>query len=256
MRGFLTWVTAYLGAPRFLWRHRLWHYQFLPAFLSLVLSAVFVAGIIFAGDAFAGWVDSKVEFEPQWLDTALTLSVQTLVTVASLFAFVFLHKHIVLVVLAPFLARLSENVARVRMGKPTTPAMQPLDALKRSAIINTRSVLGELSLTVMFLLGGLVLPVVSPVTSTLIFLTQSRFAGAGLSDFALEFRGYDVKQSVQFNRQRRALATGLGVGYLVLMLIPIIGWMLAPTLGTVAGTVATLDDLPPEPPPEPEAPGA
>ena len=72
---------------------------------------------------------------------------------------------------------------------------------------------------------------------------QSKYLGYGLMDFPLEHRGLSVKQSDDFVRRHRPLSTGLGAGYLLLMMIPIVGWMFAPTFGTVAGTLKALEAL-------------
>ncbi|MEM1442081.1 MAG: hypothetical protein AAGF67_07035, partial [Verrucomicrobiota bacterium] len=69
----------------------------------------------------------------------------------------------------------------------------------------------------------------------------------GLMDFPLENRGLSVAESDRFARDRTGLSIGLGAGYLFLMMIPFIGWMFAPTFGTVAGTLKAIDELEKDP---------
>ena len=44
-------------------------------------------------------------------------------------------------------------------------------------------------------------------------------------------------------KRRTGCSTGVGAGYILLMLIPLVGWMFAPTFGTVAGTLVAIDEL-------------
>jgi len=109
--------------------------------------------------------------------------------------------------------------------------------------INVRSIVLELIITLSLVVLGFVIPIISPVTWLLVFLVESRFAGCGLIDFPLEYRGYSVAESVAYSKEHDGQATGLGGGYFLLMMIPVIGWMIAPTFGTVAGTVETMEQL-------------
>jgi CysZ protein len=75
------------------------------------------------------------------------------------------------------------------------------------------------------------------------FLTQARFLGYGLMDFPLENRGLTVDESDDFVSERAGLSVGIGGGYMLIMAIPFVGWMFAPTFGTVAGTIRAIEEL-------------
>jgi hypothetical protein len=36
---------------------------------------------------------------------------------------------------------------------------------------------------------------------------------------------------------------GVGLGYQLLLMIPLLGWMFAPTFGTVAGTIRSIEEM-------------
>ena len=242
-RAYLSGIIAYFRVPRAMKEHKLWHFQLVPALLGLLLATVLLAVAYFLTRDLGARFDAAIELKWAWLDTTLDWIAAILTFVALAATFLFLHKHIALVVLAPFLGRLAENLIRSTRGQPRQPALTTFASIKRSAAINTRSIIGELALTLPLLLLGFIVPVLGPFTFTLSFLIQAKYAGYGLVDFPLEYHGYDVPQSVAYTKEHRAFATGIGTGYLALMSIPIIGWMLAPVLGTAAGTVATLERL-------------
>jgi CysZ protein len=249
---FMDGLRAYTRVAGTLTRHRLWHYQILPALVSLALSAALITGMFIVGGNIAGWVDAKVNLETAWLDKLVTYSVGILTFLAMLVGFFFLHKHIVIVALSPFLGRLAENIIRASEGEKPTPALTTVQSVRRAAHISIRSVILELSVTAALIACGFLFPPLSLLTTPLALLMEARFVGGGLIDFPLEYRGYSVARSIEYSRSHRATATGIGAGYILLMLIPVIGWMFAPTFGTAAGTISTLDELkrqPPEAPP-------
>jgi CysZ protein len=240
---FFRGLRSYTRVPGTLSKHKLWLYQLLPAFVSLVISSIMVAGIFYISRGLAQWIDAKIQLPIEWLDATVTWAAGILVFVAMVFAFIFAHKHIVIVVLAPFLSRVAEKITRAAVGPQQDTSMTNLGTIRRSAIINGRSIILELLLTVGLAVLGIVIPVFSPFTSLVIVLVEARFAGNGLMDFPLEYRGLSVNQSIEWSRQHKATASGVGAGYLLLMLIPIVGWMFAPTFGTVAGTLRSLDEF-------------
>ena len=241
--GFFAGLKAYLRVPATLQRYGLWHYLVAPALVSIVLSFAILAVVILAAMGLSGVIDRLVEISIGWLDELINWIVGILIAFAMLAAFAFLHRRIVLIVLAPLLARLAELTVRGMEGEEFEVALDFRTALRRGLYINTRSIILELFATLSLVVVGFVMPIISPVTSCLVFLVESRFAGFGLIDFPLEYRGYSVGESIAYAKSHRGEATGLGAGYFLLMVIPVIGWMIAPTFGTVAGTVMTLERL-------------
>lgn len=241
--GFLVGFRGFLRSPGILTRYRLWHYQIIPGLISLFLSVVVITAAYFSAKHLALWLDEKIVIPWGWLDATVTWSIGIITIFAWLAAFIFFHKQLALVVLAPFLGRLAELTVRGAEGEAFRQRLTPIQAIKRALKINLGNVPKEIGMTLLFLLAGFI-PFVGPIFSLVgLFLTESRFLGFGLMDFPLEYRGLTVDESRDFVRERVGLASGLGAGYLLLMAIPFVGWMFAPTLGTVAGTIEALDEL-------------
>lgn len=241
---FLVGLSAYFKVPSTLLRYGLWPYQFLPALISLLLALGLFAGCWFGAGVFHGWLDQLIEIQIAWLDRAFSIGMTVLALLSLLTAFVFLHKHIALIILSPLLGKIAEETVKAVKGPEFAKSeLSFMQSLKRSTGVNLRYILREAFASLLFLLCGLI-PLAGSLVSALgLFATQSRYLGYGLMDFPLEHRGLDVKQSDDFVRSHRALSTGLGAGYLLLMMIPLIGWMFAPTFGTVAGTLKALERL-------------
>ncbi|MEZ4687969.1 MAG: EI24 domain-containing protein [Bacteroidia bacterium] len=109
--------------------------------------------------------------------------------------------------------------------------------LARALRISLRNIVRELfwTLVVIILLG--ITGVGNLLSPVIIFLIQAYYAGFGDMDPTLERRRYSVRQRVAFVSSHKGLAIGNGAVFVLLMLVPVVGWFLAPALGTAAATL-------------------
>ena len=108
-------------------------------------------------------------------------------------------------------------------------------------MITLRNIFREIGFTILLLLSGLI-PGLQPFVPAAIFLVQSYYAGFGAMDYTLE-RYYGVKQSASFVSANKALALGMGSAFLLLLFIPILGFILAPPLITAGSTPLVLERI-------------
>lgn len=241
-KNFRYGLSSYLQVPATLSKHRLWHYQLIPALVSLVITSLMFVLMLWLANQLRLWVGHNwdISFAGSRELVPLAMGIGAFLLMAVVFFF--LHKHIVIVALAPFLGRISEVITRAECGPQPNTAMTQWQSLRRSAYINTRSVFVEIFCTILLLLIGFI-PFLTPFTSVAIFFIGGRYAGNGLMDFPLEYRGLSVKESIEWSRSHKATAFGIGVGYQLLLMIPFLGWMFAPTFGTVAGTLRSVEEI-------------
>ena len=88
------------------------------------------------------------------------------------------------------------------------------------------------------------MPGVNIFSAVLLFLLQAYYAGFGNMDYTLE-RYYMFNDSVRFVQKNRGVAIGNGIGFLLLLLIPVIGVILVLPLSVTASTISTVDVLNP-----------
>jgi CysZ protein len=71
---------------------------------------------------------------------------------------------------------------------------------------------------------------------------QAYYAGFGTMDYTLE-RHYNYKNSIRFVQKHRGIAIGNGLGFMLLLLIPVIGIIIVFPLSVVAATKNTVAEL-------------
>lgn len=241
---FFRGLSAYSQAPGFVSRHRLWAYIWIPSLLSLL------AGLLIAGWGLrsAGTFGERLAgFWPgDWplkgfIDSIFSVLAGLVLLIVLLFSF----RYIIMLVVSPFLGPLSEKTERILTGSPAAPFSLKaiLLDLVRSLRVVLRCIAMELFYTILLLPLNLIPVIGSAAYLVLLFLIQSYYAGFGNIDPVLERRQYSVAQRVRFAGERRALIAGNGAGFVLLLLIPVIGWVLAPVYGTIAATISGIEAL-------------
>ena len=97
----------------------------------------------------------------------------------------------------------------------------------------------ELLLTIPILLIGFI-PIIGFISTPLLFLVQSYYAGFGNMDYTLE-RHLSYRQSVQFVKNHKGIALGNGMVFMVILLIPILGIILVLPLSVTAASSETIN---------------
>ncbi|WP_196887677.1 EI24 domain-containing protein [Aureivirga sp. CE67] len=151
------------------------------------------------------------------------------------------YKHIVMAAAAPFMSPVAEKVMNHLNPDLKTNEIKISfgESLMRGIRVNVRNLLIELGLTIPLLLFSLI-PVVGIVFVVLIFLIQAYYAGFGNMDYTLE-RFFKYKQSIVFVRDNKWRAIGNGSVFMLITMIPFVGFLFCIPLGAVAATVALAD---------------
>lgn len=244
MKEFFRGIGAYPKAHRAIREHRLWKFMIVPGMLSLL----YVAGLVFAGLTVFG--DAANWIVAHWMPGFMQGDAARAVTSVLLWLLLLLsgyvtYQPVILILFSPFLSFLSE-IAESRMtGNPGPPFewKQLLKDIVRAVRINLRNLLRMVILILLAWLLAIVPLLGSMVSAALIFFIQAFYNGFALTDYTLERKRLSVPESVQFGKDHRGRVVGVGAGFMAMMLVPVIGWFAAPTYGTVAATIAAMDEV-------------
>lgn len=244
---FFSALLAYLKGLGLIRSHHLTRYFIVPAiWSSLILTTLFAATLYFfaapLGALVAGWLtwipwdaaDRFLAGHTIWIGGLLIGLLGIIVL-----------KNLLMAIMSPFMSPLSQEVEQLLTGSDPETSFSG-NRLVYEFVRGLRLAVGnlfrELAWTMLWLALGLI-PVLGWIAPVLIFLTQSYFAGFGNLDYTME-RHLSRRQSRQFIREHRGMALGNGIPFMLLLFVPVIGFMLAPPLATVAGTISSIRKIP------------
>jgi len=156
------------------------------------------------------------------------------VTALSVFLYISTYKFILLTILSPFLAYVSERVEELETGNnyPFSWSQLFKDSLRGMKISLVNFIKEILSIAVLFLVG--LIPGVAAASAPLIFLVQSYFVGFSMIDYFLERRRFSSAESMRMVRKLRGLCLPIGAAFNGLLFVPLIGVIIGAPLAAVA----------------------
>ena len=237
-------ILAYPKAHRVIVERKLWPWIAVPGVMSLVyLVLLTTLGMMF-------FPEITTHINENWVPGFLSGSATYYMVSILLWLFLMVigylsYQQVVLICFSPVLGYLSEVVESSVYGL-ASPAFSLQEAVKdilRGIAINLRNLGWMLLFTLLAWLTVLIPVFGTLVSPLLILLIQSYYSGFGLVDYTLERKRFSVSQSIAFLHQNKARVTGVGMGFILMLLIPVVGWFFAPGYGTVAATLSALEKM-------------
>jgi CysZ protein len=237
-------IQAYFKTHRFIIKHRLWKWILIPGFLYMLL---FAAGIYLfftsSGDAIEwmfvktgvrGWMEKMNE---SWLRFLLIFG-RVMIYLVFLMFYFSLFKYIFLIVGSPLFAYLSEKTEAILEGKDFPFSLpQLLKDIVRGVRIALRNMLWQTVYTISIFILAFI-PLVGWVTPLISLLTECYYLGFSMLDYSCERHKMSTSQSIAFIGKHKGLAIGNGLIFLLMHLIPFLGWLLAPSYAVIAATIS------------------
>ena len=234
-------LQVYTGAYGLISKLKLWKYFVIPVIISVVVFAMIFVSAYGLSDNLGEWMAGIWIWET---GKATFTAISTFIAGIVIFAIgLILYKHIIMALSSPFMSPVSEKIEAYFTGIPAKNYVSTnfSKQLVRGIRIGLRNLSKELLYTLPILILKLI-PVVNIFSTVLLFLVQAYYAGFANMDYTLE-RHFKYKESVAFIRQHRGLAIGNGIGFLLLLLIPVIGVILVLPLSVTSASVIAVDLL-------------
>jgi len=141
---------------------------------------------------------------------------------------------IFLVIGTPFFSYISSKTEEIITGRTYQFSWNTfLKEIKRGISISFRNSIKQFGLVLVITLLALI-PLIGFVAPLLIFMVQVYYNGILMTDYTLERQGFTGKQSDLFYNTHKPEMFAIGLGFMFLLLIPVVGWFIAPTYGIVA----------------------
>ncbi len=237
-------IQAYFQTHRFIIKHRLWKWLFIP---GLIYAVLFFVGIIlflkssnYAIDFIlikTGATEWIQKMQSSWLSWLVIFGQIILYLVLLMFYFS-LFKYLFLIIGSPLFSYLSEKTEAIMEGKDFPFSFsQLLKDIVRGIKIALRNMLWQTVYAVSIFILAFI-PVVGWITPLIALMVECYYLGFSMLDYSSERHKLSTSQSIAFIGRHRGLAIGNGMVFYLMHLIPVLGWMFAPSYAVIAATIS------------------
>ena len=237
-------IQSYFRAHQFISRHRLWKWILIPGVLYMIL---FVVGMFFfwqSSDAAVSYLSHRMGID-RWLHQQKSgllsfffLMGEIMVRLILVLFYFSLFKYLFLIVGSPLFAYLSEKTESIIEGKDYPfDFKQLMKDIIRGIKLALRNTLWQTVYTVSLLILSF-FPVVGWITPVITLFIECYYYGFSMLDYSCERHKLSPSESITYIGNHKGLAIGNGMVFYMMHLIPVLGWVLAPSYAVVAATIS------------------
>ena len=237
-------IQSYYKAHFFIRKHKLWKWIIIPGIIYTIL---FIVSMYFFGltaNSFIEWISIKTGIRT-WLSKNDTGFLGILFAFGGIMLWLIqmlfyfsLFKYIWLIVGSPVFAYLSEKTASIIEEKEFDfNTAQFIKDIFRGIKIALRNCLWQSVYMISIILLSLI-PVAGWLTPLLALLVECYYYGFSMLDYSFERKKITASESIYFIGEHKGLAVGNGLIFYIMQLLPVVGWVLAPTYAVVAATLS------------------
>lgn len=221
-----------------------------PLKIWMLPSALMTLGV-----AALGWwgISSLAKHVSMWLvsqggwaseSTWLLVGVEWSIWLALFVVKLKVTKYVVLIVMGPLFAALSE-AAEAQITGHATPFSW--SRWWRDSVRGMRSacilLVVEWTLVGCCFVAGLWMPFLSPLMVPVAWLVGAWAYGASVMDYVWEREGKGALQALAETTRRPGVALGVGIPFALWMAVPVLAWTVGPMLGGLSATVTSVQAL-------------
>lgn len=244
LKEIITSIQAYYQTHLFIIKHRLWKWIFIPGFIYAILFCLGIYLFLVSSNSaielmlqktgVTGWLE---KMQNSWLSFLLIFGQLILNLILLLFYFS-LFKYIFLIIGSPLFAYLSEKTESIMEGKDFPFSFkQLLKDIARGIRLALRNMLWQTVYTISILILSFI-PLVGWITPLLALLVECYYLGFSMLDYSCERNKLSTSQSISFIGRHKGLAIGNGMVFYLMHIIPVLGWILAPSYAVIAATIS------------------
>lgn len=237
-------IQAYLHTHRFIIKHRLWKWIIIPGFIYALL---FVVGIylfwISSNSAIelmlvkTGIKDWMQKMQNSWL-SFLVIFGQIILRLILLLFYLSLFKYLFLIIGSPLFAYLSEKTESIIEGREIPFNLkQFLKDIVRGIRLAFRNMLWQTVYTLSILILSFI-PLLGWITPLIALAIECYYLGFSMLDYSCERNKLSTSQSISFISRHKGLAIGNGMVFILMHMIPFVGWILSPSYAVIAATIS------------------
>lgn len=254
IKEFVLAITAYRSALNFIAKNKLSYFYIAPLLIAIIFWIFGFIGISYFTDwlntLFNNWFgvtvsETSFDFVRDYKDfisgTGKFLIILIL-KILMLYLVFRLNKYIILILISPVLAYLSEKVEIILTGNDYPFSFwQFIKDVWRGILIAIRNMFIEFSVIIGMWTLTFFIPILLPITTVVLIGISAFFYGFSMIDYTNERKKINLSDSVKFIRKHKGYAIGNGLIYHIAMLIPFVGVVFAPITAAVAATLGIIE---------------
>ena len=237
-------IQSYFRAHQFISKYRLWKWILIPGILYMIL---FVVGMFFfweSSDAAVSYLSRRIGID-RWLHQQKSgilsfffLMGEIMIRLILVLFYFSLFKYLFLIVGSPLFAYLSEKTESIIEGKDYPFNLKQLiKDIVRGVKLALRNTLWQTVYTVSLLILSF-FPIVGWITPMITLFIECYYYGFSMLDYRCERHRLSPSESITYIGNHKGLAIGNGMVFYLMHLVPIVGWVLAPSYAVIAATIS------------------
>jgi len=236
-------LQLFLDAHVFIWQNKLKRYLLISGLSFLILFSISIQSLIH-------WIDLNEKWLSHWLLNHGSQYIQLAQTeieygIKGMF---WLLRHainsnkdtfftsIFLIIGTPYFSLISRKVHHILGSQPKRTNFGWKAEIWRGIKLSVGNSMKQLGL-ILAISGLSFIPFMSIITPLMTFIVLAYYNGILMMDYSLERNGYSTQESRAIYKHNKSLLFTLGLGFMFMLLIPVIGWFLAPTYTLVTGAL-------------------
>ena len=237
-------IQSFAQAHRFIVKHRLWKWILIP---GLIYTTLFLMGI------YLFWISSnsaieffllKINVKPwldrmqdSWLNWFFIIG-QIIMRLVLLLFYFSLFKYLFLIIGSPVFAYLSEKTESIIEEKEFPFSFKQLIIdIARAVRIALRNMLWQTVYVITILILSFI-PLFGWIAPLVALFVECYYLGFSMLDYSSERNKMSAQQSIIFISRHKGLAIGNGMVFYMMHLVPLIGWLFAPSYAVIAATLS------------------
>lgn len=263
IKDFRAGLSAFFEAFKFMRENKLMHYFLYPLLITAIL---WLGGITLMTEAVdslkqltttylqipsqeldpdAGFWQNALETLKSWVNAGSTTLVSIIVAIAFFILLFLTTKYVMLALLSPALALLSERTEEILLGNSYPFALgQLLKDVGRGVLVSVRNLFMESGLLLLIWIITLFIPFIVPFTAFLSVLITSYYYGYSMLDYVHERRKIPMSEGAKEVRLMKGTAVALGIALTLSVQVPLIGFILAGSSAMVSAVAAVMLERP------------
>lgn len=235
---------AFKQAHQFIKKNKLWKWIIIP---GLIYTILFILGFnlfLSSYDQATKWMFEELHlsswldrFENSWLSFFLIIG-KIFIDLLLLFAYFSFYKFFFLIIASPVFAYLSEKTECLITGRPFSISIyQFLKDIARGVLFSIKS----MSWQMVYVIGLLIvatIPLIGWITPLIFVFIDCYYLGFYMLDYSNGRNNLNNSESSDLISHHRGLAIGNGIIFYLFHIIPILGWIFAPSYAVIAATLS------------------